>query len=250
MMASLNGADYLFHLAAEKHNQSIDSPQKVIDANIAGTHSLLQAAVDCKVKKVVFTSSLYAYGRMEGPPFDESEMPQPQTVYGISKLAGEHLCWHFYRKFGLPSVCLRYLFIYGPRQYANLGYKSVIVKNFENLIAGRPPIINGDGQQTLDYVYVDDAVEATILAMSSAIKFDVLNLSTGNGIRVIDLIGQMQEVASTKHVPVFAPADVTQGSSRVGNSDKMNSSLGFTPTTPLLTGLQRTFEWLNQCKTL
>lgn len=249
LRAALQGADYIFHLAAEKHNQSIDSPQKVIDANISGTHELLRAAVDAKVRRVVFTSSLYAYGRMAGPPLVESEIPAPQTVYGISKLAGEHLCWHFNRKYGLPSMCLRYLFIYGPRQYANLGYKSVIVKNFQNLMSGTPPVINGDGQQVLDYVYVDDAVEATLLAMGADSEFDVLNLGSGRGISVADLVNQMQQVAGTSFSPVFAPPDVTHGSYRVGNPNKMKSMLGFSPRTTLIDGLSRTYSWLKQSRT-
>lgn len=246
MRAALQGVDFLFHLAAEKHNQSIDSPLKVIDANIAGTHALLQAATECKVRKVVFTSSLYAYGRMDGPPFVETEIPRPQTVYGISKLAGEHLCWHFHRQFGLACVCLRFLFVYGPRQYANLGYKSVIVKSFQRLLAGEPPVINGDGRQVLDYVYVDDAVAATLLAMSSRVTFDVFNLASGNGIAVADLIQQIQRVAGTSFAPAFAPRDVTHGSSRVGSPEKMRSVLGFLPSTPLMTGLQHTYSWLKQ----
>jgi UDP-glucose 4-epimerase len=244
----LAGVDYVFHLAAEKHNQSLDNPQKVIDANIAGTHALLQAAVECGVKKIVFTSSLYAYGRMQGVPYLESELPQPRTVYGISKLTGEHLCALFHQRHGLPFVCLRYLFVYGPRQYTNLGYKSVIVKNFQRLLAGEPPIINGDGRQTLDYVYVEDAVKATLRAMLSPLNSEVLNVATGSGVCVIDLIASMQEVAGTLFTPVFAPADVTHGSCRVGNPAKLKFALEFVPATPLLDGLKATFDWLKQAR--
>jgi UDP-glucose 4-epimerase len=155
----LKGFDAVFHLAAEKHNQSIDNPAKVIDANIAGTYELLAAARRCGVKKVVFSSSLYAYGRMSGGPFVETEVPQPRTVYGMSKLAGENLAYHFHVIHGMPCISLRYLFAYGPKQFARQGYKSVIVKNFERLLAGEPPVINGDGRQVLDYVFVDDIGE-------------------------------------------------------------------------------------------
>lgn len=242
----LAGVDCVFHLAAEKHNQSIDSPQKVIDANISGTHALLQAAVESGVKKVVFTSSLYAYGRMQGVPFVESELPQPRTVYGISKLAGEHLCAHFHQRYGLPYVCLRYLFIYGPRQYANLGYKSVIVKNFQRLLVGEAPIINGDGQQVLDYVFVDDAIEATLRAMLSSLHSEVINVASGTGTSVTELIGLMQEIAGTKFAPIYAPPDLTHGSRRVGSPDKLKASLGFAPAVTLASGLKSTFDWLKQ----
>lgn len=241
---TLRETDLLFHLAAEKHNQSIDSPIKVIDANIAGTQALLQAAVDCGIKKVVFTSSLYAYGRMRGKPYSEDEIPEPRTVYGISKLAGEHLCAHFHQRYGLPFVALRYLFIYGPRQYANLGYKSVIVKNFQRLIAGQPPIINGDGRQALDYVFVNDCVEATVRAMESSLDAETLNIATGRPVSVVELIAEMQNVAGTNFDPVFAPADVTHDTFRVGNPARMQAKLGLVPSTPLATGLGATYEWL------
>jgi len=246
----LRDAEYVFHLAAEKHNQSIDSPLKVIDANIAGTHSLLRAAVDCKVRKVVFTSSLYAYGRMTGNLFEEAEVPLPSTVYGISKLAGEHLCAHFHERYGLPFVALRYLFIYGPRQYANLGYKSVIVKNFQRLIDGEPPIINGDGLQALDYVYVDDAVESTVMAMNSSLEAEILNVATGFATTVSELIAKMQIIAGTNFQPIFANPDITHGTYRVGNPSRMQVKLGYTPRCTLDSGLKATYEWLLNNKNL
>jgi len=245
---TLEGVDCIFHLAAEKHNQSIDNPLKVIDANISGTQTLLQAAVACGVKKVVFASSLYAYGRMKGGPFDEEETLQPKTVYGISKLAGEHLCAHFNEKHGLPFVALRYLFVYGPRQYANLGYKSVIVKNFQRLIAGNSPIIKGDGQQTLDYVFVEDAVSATIKAMESSLSSDVLNVCTGKPITVTNLIQKIQEVAGTRLPPIFEPADATHGSSRVGDPARLMTKLGYVSKTQLDDGLKSTFQWIKETR--
>ncbi len=244
MRKCLSGVDVLFHLAAEKHNQSINTPLKVIDANISGTQALLQAAAECRVKKVVFASSLYSYGRMSGAPFTEDETPGPLTLYGISKLAGEHLCRMFHIETGLSAICLRYLFVYGPRQYANLGYKSVIVKTFQRLIEGVPPIINGDGMQTLDYVYVDDAVEAAVRAAAAPLGFEVLNVSTGQGTKVKDLVEMMQTVAGTRLEPVHAPADRTAGSYRVGDPSKLRTVLNFTPGTPLMAGLARTYRWI------
>src|SRR5258706_15387424 len=88
----LHGADYLFHLAAEKHNQSIDDPQRVIEANINGTYELLSAAVDVNIRRLVFSSSLYAHGRMTGDPLREDQAPEPKTIYGMTKLAGENIC--------------------------------------------------------------------------------------------------------------------------------------------------------------
>jgi UDP-glucose 4-epimerase len=244
----LREVDYLFHLAAEKHNQSLDNPLKVIDANIAGTHELLAAAQQSGVKKVVFTSSLYACGRISGPPFAETELPHPQTVYGLSKLAGEHLCAYFQAKFGLASVVLRCWFVYGPKQFARQGYKSVILKNFERLLNGKSPVINGDGRQILDYIFVDDVVELALRAMRMPVDGEIINICSGQGTSVLALTELMQRVAETGYLPVFAPPDCTHGSSRVGDPSRMRALLQYRPMTRMETGLRRTLDWIRSTR--
>ena len=162
----LESADFLVHLAAEKHNQSKETPRAVLDANVVGTHELFQLASDRGVRRAVFSSSLYAYGRMSGPAMHEESAPQPRTIYGISKLAGEHLLHLVTSQGEMSGACLRYFFVYGPRQLAGLGYKSVIVKNFERIARGEAPIVFGDGEQELDYTYVDDVVDASLMALA------------------------------------------------------------------------------------
>ncbi len=245
LMELLKGVDCVFHLAAEKHNQSINSPERVLDANVIGTYELLKAAADAGVRKVVFTSSLYAYGRMSGPPMAEDEVPSPQTVYGISKLTGEHLCRHFSIQRGLRTVCLRLFFVYGPRQYTGLGYRSVIVKHFERLISGEGPLIYGDGAQRLDYVYVEDVVSALLLAMSDSDGFDVFNVGSGSGVSVTELTALMMEVAGVKAPCQFGPPDFTNGSSRVASTRKFDDHFGLQPRVTLRDGLRRTLEWMS-----
>lgn len=240
------GADYLFHLAAEKHNQSKDDPTRVLRANVEGTAALLGAACRGGVKKLLFTSSLYAYGRLSGPPMVETEHPHPSTVYGISKLTGEHLTEFFARQHRIDWVNLRYFFVYGPRQFAGTGYKSVIVKSLERLLAGQSPIVNGDGQQALDYIYVGDAVEATCRALESPISGGLYNVGSGVATSVRDLIALMIRV-SGKTVGVEAgPADFTAGSCRVGNVEEIHARLGFRAATSLEQGLTATLRWLEQ----
>lgn len=244
----LNGVDFVFHLAAEKHNQSIHDPLKVLDVNVTGMFELLNAACRAKVKKIIFSSSLYAYGRMTNPPLVENEMPEPDTVYGISKLTGENLCRHFAKKHGLRSACLRYFFTYGPKQFANQGYKSVIVKNFERLLVGHPPVIHGDGKQVLDYIYVHDVVERTITAASLPFEDQPINICSGQGISILDLTAIMQRVAGTNFEPIFGPADATHGTSRVGNPDKMHETFGTKPLCEIEEGLRLTWEWMKEKK--
>lgn len=240
----MRGVSYLFHLAAEKHNQSKDDPLGVLRGNIAGTYELFAAAAESGVERIVFTSSLYAYGRLQGPPFLETELPQPQTIYGISKLCGEHLLRQVHAEHGPAYNVLRYLFVYGPRQYAGMGYKSVIVKNFERLLHGEPPIVNGDGRQALDYVFIDDAVDAAIRAVESEIAGEVFNIGSGVPTTVSALIDRMMEVAGRTLPKHHAPADWTAGSSRVGDVGKAARVLGWVPCTALADGLARTFAWM------
>jgi UDP-glucose 4-epimerase len=240
----LRGVRWLFHLAAEKHNQSKDTPLEVFRSNIDGTYTLFDTAARAGVEKIVFTSSLYAYGRMSGPPFVEDEVPQPHTVYGISKLCGEHLLRHAGVAHGVAWSVLRYLFVYGPRQFAGMGYKSVIVKTFERLLRGEPPLIYGDGEQALDYVYVDDVVAATIAALGSSANGEVLNIGSGAATTINALIALMQKVAGT-HLPVQrAAADWTAGSRRVGDVAKARRLLDWQASTSLEAGLRQSFAWM------
>lgn len=244
----LRGADYLIHLAAEKHNQSIDSPDKVIVSNILGTRLLFETAARLGVKKIVFASSLLAYGRATLPPLTETETPRPVNVYGISKLAGEHLLRYTEKKYGTPWMALRLFFIYGPKQFAGMGYKSVIVKNFERMLAGDPPTVCGDGLQALDYVYVDDAVEAIIRALTLPVSGEVVNVASGIAVRVVDLIDAMIKVGNFAFEKTFIAPDATAGTARVGDTTKMRALLYFSPPTPLIEGLKATYEWIREEK--
>jgi UDP-glucose 4-epimerase len=238
----LPGVRYVFHLAAEKHNQSRDDPVRVLRSNIEGTWQLLDAARQAGVEKVVFTSSLYAYGRVHGPPFVEDELPRPRTIYGVTKLTGEHLL----AVSGLPHTLLRYLFIYGPRQFAGMGYKSVIMRTFERLARGEPPLIYGDGEQALDYVFVDDAVDATLAALSRAADGELLNIASGRATTVNQLVAAMQDLAGTRRTPVHEAPDWTAGTWRVGSPEKARRILEWQARTPLRDGLAATHAWLTQ----
>ena len=244
----LDGADGLFHLAAEKHNQSIDSPRDVMRANIEGTQALYAAAVAVGVPRIVFSSSLYAYGRMVGGPMREDEVPQPKTVYGISKLTGEHLHAHAAKDGALAARALRYFFVYGPRQWAGMGYKSVIIKNAERLLAGQRALVVGDGAQALDYVFVDDVVDATLRALAVPVDdprhVEVLNVSSGRAVPVTELLEALCGVAGKAFDPEHARADWTAGTSRAGANANIAASLGWAPTTSLTKGLRRTWEFV------
>jgi len=237
----LDGVDGVFHLAAEKHNQSLATPDALFRANIDGTYQLFAAAARAGVRKVVFSSSLYAYGRLSGEPMDEGDVPAPATLYGITKLAGERLVAHA-RGLGLGGCVLRYFFVYGPEQYPGMGYKSVIVSNFERLLAGQAATVHGDGEQALDYVYVDDVVAATMRAMELDADGPI-NIGSGKATTINELTARMVAVHGGGEV-LHDAADWTAGSRRVGRIERAKRLLGWEATTPLDEGLARTLAWL------
>ena len=235
--------NFLFHLAAEKHNQSKDDPVRVYTSNLLGMHTLLELAVAAGVQKVVYTSSLYAYGRMQGPPFVESELPEPRTVYGVTKLAGEHMLRYFQAATGLDYTVLRYLFVYGPRQYAGMGYKSVIMKNFERLLEGLAPTIYGDGRQVLDYVFVDDVVEATIAAMEGAPAGAVYNVGGGTEVSMLDAIEVLGRVAGRRLELLRAPRVEGDVARTAADTSRIEADLGWKSRTSIEEGLEAQWHW-------
>ncbi len=212
----------------------------MIDTNITATRRLLTALGQLdRVPKLVFTSSLYAYGALGPTDMSEADLPAPTTDYGVSKLAGEHLLRVATSESGLPWTVARLFFIYGPRQYAEGGYKSVIVSNFERMSRGEPPRINGDGQQSLDYLYLDDALSALVKMTNRAVDGLTLNISSGTAVTVAELTARMLKVAKCDLQPVEAPPDWTAGTRRAGDPALARRRLGWVPTVGLDDGLGR-----------
>jgi UDP-glucose 4-epimerase len=239
LAAATGGADVCFHLAAEKYNSSRTTPQRVIDVNISATHRLLEAAEHSGVGKVVFTSSLYAYGSLGPAPMSERDLPAPTTAYGISKLAGEHLLRVAASSNSLHWNVARLFFVYGPGQYAEGGYKSVIVANFERLLRQERPIIYGDGKQALDYVYVDDVVDALLMLAQPEKNGLVCNIGTGRAVSVGELTEIMLTISGRSLEPLRCPPDWTAGSVRVADTRLARETLGWTATTAIEGGLER-----------
>lgn len=241
---TLKNIDCLFHLAAEKHREALINPLTVLEGNILGTFNLLDAAVKSGVKKILFSSSVSAYDKTAATPFKETDAPKPQTVYGISKLAGEHLLRHFYEKYKLNYITLRYFFVYGPKQFRGMGYKSVIVKNFEHILKNKNPVIFGDGKQVLDYIYIDDAVDITVKAMESAYSDEIFNVGSSIPTTINHLTDAMLKVARKNLKKIYGPPDETYKTYRVADITKIKKKLGFWPSTSLEEGLKRTYNWM------
>jgi UDP-glucose 4-epimerase len=246
LLSLCEGAAALFHLAAEKHNSSKTTPQRTIEVNVLATQRLFDAAARAGVRKAVFTSSLYAYGARGPDPMAEGDLPAPTTIYGASKVAGEHLLRIAGQENRLGWTVARLFFIYGPRQYAEGGYKSVIVKNFERIRRGESPVIFGDGEQALDYVYVDDCVDALLAMLDPEHDGCTYNVATGSAITVNELTALMLEASGSDIEPVTGPPDETAGTARKGSPELVEKRLGWRASTPIEEGLAHVWAWLEE----
>ena len=237
-----SGAHHLFHLAAEKHNTPGLTAQRTLAVNVAATAALFDAAGSSGVGKVVFTSSLYAYGSFGPSAMTETDVPLPTTVYGTSKLCGEHLLRTAGRAYGIEWATARLFFIYGPRQLAKGGYPSVIVRNFQRIRRGEPPVVSGDGEQALDYVFVADCVDGLLALAATGESGLTVNLAGGRPISVNELTRRMLGVSESDLKPVSGPPDWTAGTRRWGSTARAAETIGWTASVPLEDGLRRVWE--------
>ena len=229
----------IFHLAAVKHNPKGDNYFDLFASNVAGTAQILTLAQSCNNAKIVFSSSLYAYGRMHAPAFEEDENVAPETFYGESKYQGERILKLGSECNKVPITVVRYMFVYGPNQDEKHGYPSMIKKNMQRILQDAAPIINGDGKQVLDYIFIDDVVEATILCMNEQVNGETLNIGSGNPYSVNEIVHAMLKITEKDISPENAPSDWTDGTWRVASIQKIKGVLNWSPTVSLEAGLKR-----------
>jgi nucleoside-diphosphate-sugar epimerase len=173
-----------------------------------------------------------------------TDLPHPTTAYGMSKVAGEHLLRIAERDHGLEWAAARLFFVYGPDQYAAGGYKSVIISNFERMLRGDAPTIYGDGDQRLDYVYIDDIVAGLLQLSLPDHDRALVNLGSGSAPSVLDLTRCMLAVSESDVAPVFCPPDWTAGSVRVAEITETRATLGWERHVALEEGLERVWNWM------
>ncbi|MEX1086984.1 MAG: NAD-dependent epimerase/dehydratase family protein [Candidatus Paceibacterota bacterium] len=216
------GADYVFHTAALPRVQfSIEHPIETHEANVTGTLNVLKACVDGGVKRVVFSSSSSIYGDQSTMPLVEDMDPGPKSPYGLHKYMGELYCKMWNEIYGLPSVCLRYFNVYGPRQSAEGAYALVIAKFLKQREEGGSLTITGDGKQTRDFTHVTDVVQANLKAASSDSvgSADVINVGAGNNVsinKIAELIGGEVEHIEARYEPHDTLADNTRARELLG----------------------------------
>jgi len=229
----MKNIDYVFHLAVVPINACAINPRLCLEVNVNGTFNVIEAAKEAKVKKIVFSSASSAYGDTE-QTMDESHPLNARTMYGASKIAGEYFLRAFYDMYKLDYVILRYMNVYGLGQEGGL-----IMNVLKRIKAGLPPVIFGDGSQSFDFVYVDDIVNANILAMNSDITDEVFNIGGEEEVFVKELVYTLLKLTKSKLVPEFKPGEKVPMQRRVGSSQKARELLGYVPSIPLWEGLKR-----------
>ena len=235
----------VFHMAARNIIASTANPRDDFATNIGGTLNVLLAARTSRVDRVVYTSSASIYGNPRSIPINEDDQIVPLSPYAVSKLAGENYSQAFYESYGLPTACVRYSNVYGPGQRPDNPYCGVVAKFLVEIHAGRPVSVHGDGEQTRDYTYIDDAVEATLLAaIHPRAEGDVFNVGTGIETSVNRLalgIGEALGVAVDVHH--IDRRDIDNIRRRVVNIEKARRMLRWAPQVTLASGLTQTAEW-------
>jgi UDP-glucose 4-epimerase len=247
MKLACTGADYVLHQAA------IPSvPKSVLDpigsnrANIDGTVNVLVAARDAKVKRVVYAASSSAYGDTPTLPKKEEMTPDPISPYAVAKLASERYMISFYRCYGLETVSLRYFNIFGPRQDPSSPYSGVLAKFITQMLRGEQPTIFGDGEQSRDFTYIDNAVEANLLACKAPpaeAAGKVFNIATGRRATLNETFKLLQEITSYSGSPVYASERGGDIKHSLADISRAEAALGYKPKVDFEEGLRRTVEW-------
>ncbi len=242
--AAVKGIDYILHLAAQVSVPvSMEDPATTYDINLKGTCNILEAAHAAGVKRLVFSSSCAVYGNTTDLPIKESSPVRPISPYASSKYEAEEYCRYFYEEFGFETVSLRYFNVFGPGQSPDSAYAAVIPKFASAITTGRQPVIYGDGEQTRDFVYVENVVKANLLACKcDAAIGRVFNIGSGIETSLNELLHTMANIAGRSVNPHYAEQRSGDIKNSVGDISLAREVLGFECATDLKTGLRHTMD--------
>ncbi len=240
-------AGTVYHQAAITSVQkSVEDPLECNSVNVEGTLKVLVAARDAGVRKVIFASSTSVYGDSERLPKQEEMKPEPISPYAVTKYVGELYCKIFSEIHELPTLALRYFNVFGPKQDPKSEYAAVVPRFITRILGGKSPIIYGDGEQSRDFVFVEDVVAANLLAAASDVRGTHLNIACGQAFSVNEVAMMINDILGLELEPIYKPArlgDVRRSEADISQASKL---IGFTPKFSLRNGLDQTVEWFQK----
>ena len=242
--ATIDGADVVFHQAALRWTRCQEAPRECHEVMVDGTFNVLEAAAAAKAQRVVLASSAVVYGEPERLPIDEDQPPRPTTFYGAMKAANEQLARAFAEHYGLPTATLRYFNVYGPRMDMRSRFIEVMVRWLDQIDAGKPLTLHGDGSASVDFVYVRDVVRSNLLACVIDRPYVLVNVCSGTETTMRDLAALLLRLTGSDVGMTFAPQPPgALPARRVGDPRRAAELLGFRAETPLEDGVRRLIEW-------
>jgi nucleoside-diphosphate-sugar epimerase len=250
---AMNDIDAVFHEAAlASVALSVENPLLTNDVNVTGTLNLLKASTDLQIRRFVYASSAAIYGGASSPRKKEDMTSKPTSPYGVSKLSAENYARIFHKVYGLETISLRYFNVYGPRQSFDIhGTYGGAISIFTNrILRNVPPIIYGDGEQTRDFIYVEDVVEANISALNTEnADGEVFNIGTGTSVSLNQVANTLKEILNKKDLKNIhadpRPTDIRHGYADISKAQKI---LGYNPSFSFEKGLTKLVNWYTNYK--
>jgi nucleoside-diphosphate-sugar epimerase len=245
--AACEGVDFILHQGAlPSVPRSVKEPRPSHETNIDGTFNVLEGARAAGVRRVVYAASSSAYGNQPGFPRVETMTPQPIAPYPVQKLTGELYMQSYWRVYGLETVCLRYFNIFGPRQVPDSPYSGVMALFILQMMRGEQPVINGDGEQGRDFTYVDNAVQANLLALSAPaenVAGSVFNIACGERHTLNETYRILSTLLAYSYPPQYGPDRAGDVRDSLADISAAHEAMGYTPQIGFEEGLRRTVAW-------
>jgi len=242
---AMKGVDYVFHTATININRSMESPEECININIKGSYNVFKSACDHNVKRIIFSSSSSVYGDPDKLPMSEDSEIKSVELYGASKWVCERLLDSLSKKYGIGYNILRYFNVYGSRQADDAYYTTVITNFVKRILNNESPIIDGKGDQSMDFTHVSDVVNANILAMKSEIKNEIFNIGTGKSTSISELAEVLRKSINSDVKPIFRDREVAC-TKRQADIKKAEKLLGFKAKISVEEGLKQVAQEIKE----
>jgi UDP-glucose 4-epimerase len=240
--AALLGVEAVVHLAAVCMNKSIADPTESLDVNLMGTQNVLDAAARAGVRRIIYASSASVYGDPQSLPMKETDPLSPITPYCVAKMAGEQMLSFYAKRTNMSWLALRFFNVYGPGQPTDAYYTSVVLTFLNRIASGESPIIDGKGEQTMDFVHVRDVARSVGMALDAEASGEALNVGTGTQTSIAELADLLVRSVGSDAVPIFRPREVLV-TQREASVDRIRDVLGWYPTIDIEEGIRSILDW-------